>query len=175
MKTKSKVVLGLLACAGLLVPQFAAAQTVPTLGIRDYNMPFYIQAQQTLEAELPSFSKDFSKLAKEISKLEDTDEVGQYKALMQFFPAIEAMLDIKPSISTQVAVSYFAIGLYTANGTVTNVGSLLFNAFEVYEESGDAVCILSEEELMAKYSMSREEAQHIRNVLHKLYPTNTLL
>ena len=177
MKTHRKLAVCFLACVGLLIPQFLAAQnTVPVLGIENYHMQNYIHAKKILKEQCPEFLKEFHLLAQNISTIQDKDEVGQYQAVMEFFPAIEKMLEIEPSISTDVVVSYFSIALETANDEVmTDVNSLLFKAFKVELAGGDASGILSEENLMKKHNLSLSEAQHIRKVLHKLYPTSTLL
>lgn len=175
MKTTQKVVLCLLALVGLLAPQFVFAQNVPAVGIETYNVSRYLHAKKVLKEQLPNFLKDFNSLAEDIANLQDTDKAGQYKALMRFFPSIEEMLEIEPSISTDVVLSYFSIVLETANDTVTDVNSLLFDAFKVELAGGDASGILSEEALMKKHDLSQQEAAHIRAVLHKLYPTSTLL
>jgi len=175
MKTPKKVVLCLLALVGLLATQCAFAQQVPVMGIESHNISHYINAKKVLKVQLPEFLTEFNSLAENIANLQDTDKEGQYKALMEFFPSIEKMLEIEPSISTDVILSYFSIALETANDSVTDVNSLLFDAFKVELAGGDASGILSEEELMKKHDLSQQEAAHIRAVLHKLYPTSTLL
>ena len=176
MKTPHKLAVCILALVGLLVPQLAAAQKQgPIIGITTYNMQDYIHAKKVLKEQYPEFLTEFNLLAQNIADLQSTDEAGQYQALMEFFPSIEKMLEIKPSISTNVIVSYFTIALETADVAFTDVNSLLFNAFKVELAGGDASGILSEENLMKKHNLSLQEAQHIRTVLHKLYPTSTLL
>lgn len=175
MKTQNKVVLGFLAVVGLLIPQFTFAQQAPVAGIAPYHMSNYLHAKKVLKEQYPDFLTQFNQLAQDISYLKDTDKAGQYDALMRFFPAIEKMVEIEPSISTDVVVSFFAMQLETANDTATNVDALIFDAFKVFLANGDATGILSEEALMEKHGFGPAQAQKIRTVLHKLYPTSTLL
>ena len=178
MKKLHKLALCALALVGLLAPQaMAKGPKVPVIGIAgiaSYHIPNYIRAQEILSDQCPKFIKQFQTLARQLVDLQSDDQQGQYKALMDFFPAIEEMLKVEPSVSTDVVVSYFMISLKTADGTTTNISKLLFNAFQTYDAGGDAIAILSEDTLMQKYNMSRQEAQRIRNVLKQLYTSDSL-
>ena len=173
MKKLHKLALCALALVGLLAPQaMAKGPKVPVIGIAgiaSYHIPNYIRAQEILSDQDPKFIKQFQDLAVQISGLQSDDQQGQFKALMDFFPAIEGMLKVEPSVSTDVVVSYFMISLKTADGPTTNVSKLLFNAFQTYDAGGDAIAILSEDTLMQKYNLSREDAQRILTAWEKLH------
>ena len=182
MKKLHKLALCALALIGLMAPQAMAkgpkGPKVPVIGIAgiaSYHIPNYIRAQEILSDQKPEFIKEFQDLAVQISGLQSDDYTGQYKALMDFFPAIEEMLKVEPSVSTDVVVSYFMIALKTADGPTTNVSKLVFNAFLTYDAGGDAIAILSEDTLMQKHNLSQKEAQRIRTTLKKLYNTSDSL
>lgn len=176
MKHMYKPVLCALALMGLLVPGAVAQnQAAYEGGIASYNIPNYLHAKKVLQHTYPAFFAQFNTLETAIAGTQDTDKQAQFKALMDFFPAIEQVAEMTPNITTDVAVSFFVIPMETANQTLTSVDTLLFDAFKTYLASGDATGILPEKTLMQKHNISLEQAQHIRAVLHQLYPTSTLL
>ena len=171
----SKVIVCTLALASFcLLPTFARAQKVMPVGIPSYSLGNYFRAKKVLKAQLPDFLTQFETLQETVSHLQDTDQSAQYKALMDFFPAIEAMIAVEPDITLDVVITYFVIPFETANDKLTSVHNLLFDAFKVYLAGGDATGILSEDDIMKKHNLSRAEAKHIREVLHKLYPSSAM-
>ena len=175
MKHMYKLALCTLALVGLLATA-AVAQNNPSYesGIASYHISNYFHAKRVLKDKYPDFFVQFSNLETAIASTQDTDKQAQFKALMDFFPAIEKVTEITPNIKTDVVVSFFVIPMETANETLTSVDSLLFDAFKAELPGGDASRILSEKELMDKHHISLEEAQHIRNIVHQLYPSSTL-
>lgn len=160
------------ACACLL-PMLAQAQKA-AVGIPDYRATNYVRATQVLKAQLPEFFTKFETLEYTLGTLQYDDKAAQYQALMDFFPTIEKVLSVEPDIKMDVVTTYFAIRLDTASDTTTTIQELIFDAFQAYVANGDATRILSEKELMKKHNIDQQTAQHIREVLHKLYPTSEM-
>lgn len=185
MFTPCKKILSLLFVASLLFAAVGVAQA--QAGIKSYDRGHYKHATQVLQQEYPAFLTAFEAFKDEIKHIDSFDKQAQFAALMRFFPFIENMafmdsyvaeeldLGVRWTLQLEVMVSYFVMHLPTADEETTTLHDMLFNSFKVYLANGDATGILSEEDLMKKHPLSRADAQHIRAVLHQLYPTSTLL
>ena len=135
----------------------------------------YHQAQQVLPEAYPDFVSDFETYQNEIRGIHSDDTQALYRATMRFFPALKRVSKMPAKTRTDVVVSYFHANFRSGDQNPVTVNSLLFQLFQTYISNGDAMGILSEEDLIAKFHCSQQEAQNIRTVLHALYPTRTLL
>ena len=182
MLKQCKKMLGVLLLAGFLFPAtatLAAAQA----GIAPHYMGHYRHAAKVLKAQYPDFLSAFQALQDEIKTVDSSNKQAQYDALMHFFPFIEdmAFMDSYKADKTdengvlwdlqkEVVVSFFVMDLSTADKTdYISVDKLLREAFMDYSAGGDSATILSEETLIQKHNMSRQDAQRVRSVLHRLY------
>ena len=180
----NKKVLGAVFAVGLLIATLGVAQA--QTGIQFYDIEHYRHATQVLKQEYPAFLTAFQAFRDEIKTIDSANKQAQHDALMRFFPFIDelAFMDsyvadtldygIRWDLQKEVLVSYFVINLPTADNKTTSVHDVLFDSFKVYLANGDATGILPEDIIMQKHNMTREQAQRVRTVLHKLYPTSTL-
>ena len=182
----NKKVLGFVLTAGLLVATFGTARA--QVGIPSYYMGHYRHATQVLQQEYPAFLTAFKSFPDEIKTIDSADKQAQHEAMMRFFPFMKELANmdswkadspdafgVKWTLQLEVLVSHFVLDLPTADNQITKLYNIVFDSFKVELAGGDATGILSEEQIMKKHNMSREQAQEVREVLHKLYPTNTLL
>ena len=186
MLTLNKKVLGSVLAVGLLVASFGLANA--QAGIPKQYKEHYNHANQVLQQEYPSFLTAFESFQNEIKNIDSANKQAQHDALMRFFPSLKELANmdswkadsidkfgVQWDLQTEVLVSHFVLDLPTADNQITNLHDVVFDSFKVDLAGGDAAGILSEEQIMKKHNMSREQAQEVREVLHELYPTNTLL
>ncbi len=178
--TRNQKVLAAVLAVGLLITSFGLANAQS--GIPSYYWGHYKHATQVLQQENPAFLTAFKAFEDEIKTVDSSNKQAQYDALMRFFPAIEEMAYMDSYVANkrdangvlwdlqlEVIVSFFSIDLSTADENSLSTTRLLIDAFMQEVGGGDGVIILSENELIKKHNISREQAQRIRQTLHKLY------
>ncbi len=186
MITLNKKVLGSVLAVGLLIASFGLANAQS--GIPRYYQDHYNHANQVLQQEYPAFLTAFESFQDEIKNIDSANKQAQHEALMRFFPSLKELANMDSyvahsadkfgviwTLQLEVLVSHFVLDLPTADNQTTNLHDVVFDSFRVELANGDAAGILSEEQIMKKHNMSREQAQEVRDVLHKLYRTDALL
>lgn len=157
-------------------------------GIPDHYIGHYHHATQVLQQEYPTFLTAFEAFQDEIKTIDSSNKQAQHDALMRFFPFIKEMAfmdsyksnrpdnaGVRWDLQMEVVVTHFVIDLPTGDNKTTTVFDVLFDSFEISLAGGDAVGIVSEQDIMEKHNMRREEAQEVRTVLKHLFPTAALL
>lgn len=184
--TRSKKLIVTSVLLGFLLPTAFGAVRHEN-GIPSYYMGHYEHATQLLQQVYPAFLAAFENLKDEVSTIDADNQQELHRALMEFFPYIENLTKmnslgitekdnngVRWNLPLEVLVSYFVIHLPTADQQVTHVQKLIADSFLSDLDGGDWISILSEDEIMQKHNMSRQEAANVRAVLHVLYSHGSL-
>lgn len=182
MKKLHLFFLGLFALMSFAAPQAFAQDD--TDGIASRYMKHYVHAKAVLEKEAPSFLADFQTLKEEIQTINYSDKEAQLEAIMRFLPAIEEMNDLTTfdywdkseghrTLQYEVIFTFFSIHLPMADNHYTTIMKLFCDAFMTDGIWSESIRMLTEDELVAKYNMTHEEALRIVNIwdqLHRNWP-----
>ncbi len=166
-------IVGLFALVSFLTPQ-TYAQAYDT-------QKHYVHAKKVLEQEYPEFLTAFQTLKDEVKTINSTDKQAQRDAFMRFLPYVDKMADITEfdtldhweghwTLQREVLFTFFCIHLPTAdNGHHVTAFSIFTDLTMLSDGHSEEIRLLTEDEMMERHNMSREEAHYLSTVWDKLH------
>ncbi len=166
-------IVGLFALVSFLTPQ-TYAQGYGT-------QKHYAHAKEVLEQQYPEFLTAFQMLQEEVKSVNSTDKKAQFEIFSRFLPYINHMADMTAfdtwdrweghwTLQREVLFTLFDVHLPTADkGHHTTVFTMLTDIVFLDTGNSEEIRLLTEDEIMEKHHMSREEAHHLLNVWDKLH------
>ena len=176
MKKLHKLLLGmvgLFALVNFLVPQLYAQ----AYGTQKH----YVHAKEVLEQEYPEFLTAFQTLKKEVSAVNSTDKKAQFEIFSRFLPYIDHMADMTAfdtwdrweghwTLQREVLFTFFCMDLPTADkGHPVTVFNMLTDKIFLDNTDSESIRLLTEDEMMEKHNLSREDAHYLSTVWDKLH------
>ncbi len=166
-------IVGLFVLVGFLTPQIYAQ----AYGTQKH----YAHAKQVLEQQYPEFLTAFQTLKDEVETINSTDKQAQREVFMRFLPYIDKMADMTAfdtrdlgdgrwTLQREVLFTLFDVHLATADkGHYTTVFTMFTDIVFLDTGHSEAIRLLTEDEIMEKHSMSREDVHYLLNVWDKLH------